>query len=134
VRKKVAMWAAFLAELLRQYGGTQQDFARAIGKTPATVSHWRNRASAPKPGIEVCLRIAVETRTSASEVLRAAGKSAIADLIEQLYGGPARMRTTDPSVSRADKRLLQQIAALDPRTRRALLYLIKRNTKEPPAK
>jgi len=120
------MWAAFLAEVFAQYGGTQQDFAAAIGKTPATVSHWLNPARRhPGPGIAVCLQIAAVTHTSASRVLRAAGKDAIADLLETLYGGPALVRTTDPSVSLAEKRLLQRIQALDPRTRRAFLRVLE---------
>ena len=119
------MWAVFLAELLADYGSTQQVFAEAIGVSRATVSHWlrTDRAAAP-PGIDVCLRIAVVTRTSASDVLRAAGKDHVVVLLEQLYGGPARVRTVDPTVSATDRRILAQLAALDPKTRRAFLQVL----------
>jgi len=123
------MWAAFLADLLAHYGGTQQGFARAIGKSRASVSHWLrvDPPSAP-PGIEVCLRIATVTRTDASRVLRAAGKGDVATLIEQLYGGPARVRTSDPAVSATDRRLLAQLHALDAATQRAIRTLLDHMT------
>lgn len=119
------MWAAFLADLLAEYGGTQQGFADAIGKSRASVSHWlRVEPPSAPPGVEVCLRIAAVTRTDATAVLRAAGKGDVATLIEQLYGGPARMRTIDPAVSATDRRLLLQFHALDPATQRAIHTLL----------
>jgi len=121
------MWAVFVAELLAEYGGTQDGFARAIGKNRATVSHWlRQDPPAAPPGIECCLRIAALTHRSASDVLRAAGKGAIADLIEQLYGGPARVRTRDPAVPLADQHFLADLHALDGPTQRAIRHLVTR--------
>jgi transcriptional regulator with XRE-family HTH domain len=119
------MWAAFLADILATTGDTQQDFARAIGVTPATISRWLNAARRhPGPGVEVCLRIAALTRTSGSRVLHAAGKGDIAALIEQLYGGPALVRTTEPALSSAERRGLARLRALDPQTRRAFLLVL----------
>jgi len=126
------MWAAFVADLLAEYGGTQQGFADAIGVSRTTVSHWR-RADPPAapPGVEVCLRMAAVTRTDASRVLRAAGKGDVAALIEQLYGGPALARTRDPAVPLADQQFLAALHTLDPPTQRAIRHLVTRLTRHP---
>jgi hypothetical protein len=68
------------------------------------------------------------TKTPASKVLRAAGKAELAALLESLYGGPAQVRTTDPAITAADRRLLGQIHGLDARTQRAIRYLVERLT------
>jgi transcriptional regulator with XRE-family HTH domain len=122
------MWAPFLTELLDTYGGTQQDFATAIGKSRATVSHWLSRETARRPGVEVCLRIAGVTETSASRVLRAAGHAAVADLLETLYGPavPSAALRARTAVSPADVRVLAQLHALDPKTVRAVRHLLQR--------
>jgi transcriptional regulator with XRE-family HTH domain len=80
-----------LREMIKHYGGTKQDLARRIGVTPSTLSHLLN-SDGRTASIEVCLRLANATGTSASKVLRAAGKGAVADLLEDLYGEAAERR------------------------------------------
>jgi len=124
--KRVAVLAKLLAELLATYGGTQKDFADAIGITRPHLSHLLSGAPQYATiSVELCLTIAEVGKTSASRVLRAANKADIAELIERLYGGPALVRTSDPSVSEADRRLLAKLKSLDRKTYRAIVTLIE---------
>jgi transcriptional regulator with XRE-family HTH domain len=124
---EVAMWAALLADLIASYGGTQKDFAVAVGISRAHLSHLLSgEAQYSSPSIELCLKIARVTHTPASRVLRAAGKDATADLIESLYGGPAAVRTVDPAITLADRRFLLELSTLDRRSSRAIRYLVSR--------
>lgn len=79
-------FGTLLAGLVTTYGGNKQDLARAIGISPSTLSRLLDGRP---PSTELCLRLATTTHTNASRILRAAGKGAIADLIEDLYGTAA---------------------------------------------
>jgi transcriptional regulator with XRE-family HTH domain len=119
------MLAVLLADLIADFGGTQRDFAAAIGISRAHLSHLLSTdPHYATVSIELCLRIARVTQTPASRVLRAAGKGAIADLIESLYGGPALVRVADPAVSLADRRFLDAVRKLDRRSQRAIRHLV----------
>jgi DNA-binding XRE family transcriptional regulator len=118
------MWSVFLATLIANDGGTRAEFAQALGISRTHLSHLLSGQYVP--GLELCLQIARVTKTPASVVLRAAGKGALADLLESLYGGPAQVRTSDPAISAADRRLILQIHGLDARSQRAIRYLIER--------
>lgn len=82
-------FAKLLTGLVETYGGSKQDLARAVGISPSTLS--RLLEGRP-PSTELCLRLATQTHTNASRILRAAGKGAVADLIEDLYGAAASRR------------------------------------------
>jgi transcriptional regulator with XRE-family HTH domain len=121
------MLAALLAELIASYGGTQKNFAAAVGISRAHLSHLLSGdGHYATVSIELCLRIAQVTQSSASRLLRAAGKGAIADLVEGLYGGPALVRAGDPAISLSDRRFVEQLHRLDRRTQRAIRYLVDR--------
>lgn len=120
------MLAKLLAELRATYGGSQQEYADAIGITRPHLSHLLSgQPQYATASVEVCLQIAKVSKTSASRVLRAAGKGDVADLLERLYGGPALVRTSDPSVSDAERRLLAKLKSLDRKTYRAIVTLIE---------
>jgi DNA-binding XRE family transcriptional regulator len=121
------MWSIFLATLIATDGGTRAEFAQALGISRTHLSHLLSGQYVP--GLELCLTIARVTKTPASKVLREAGKGELAALLEQLYGGPAQVRTTDPAITAADRRLLLQIHGLDARTQRAIRYLVEALTR-----
>ena len=78
------------SELLRETARrfpSQQAFAEAIGLSTARLNRAMNKADYPLNVVN-CLRLARIVDESASDVLRAAGKSDVADLIESLYGRP----------------------------------------------
>lgn len=116
-------FAKLLPELLREYGGSKQDLARAIHITPSSFSHIA--AGNVSPSVAVCLRLAHECGVSASKILRAADRSDVADLIEGLYGDAAVRRfDRGPRFSRDELRRVERIRTLSPRARRAIDVLI----------
>lgn len=116
-----------LRRLVREFGGTRGEFAKSVQVTESTLSHLLSGDPHYALGIEPCLRIASVTGTSASVVLRAAGKGACADLLEQLYGDPVVVLPAHrpKGVTAADVRLLQQWRALPPKTQRAIVVLVE---------
>lgn len=78
----VSAFTEFLASAARQFR-TKQEFAAALGITPGRFS----RLLRGEFSMEVvnCLRLAKLSGESPAQVLRLAGKSEIADLIDELY-------------------------------------------------
>lgn len=64
---------------------TQEAFAAALGISVGRLNRALNKRDYPLNVLN-CLKLASITGEAASDILRAAGKSEIADLIEQLYG------------------------------------------------
>ena len=122
----VSDFGDFLADLATQFP-SKQAFAEAIGITPSRFS--RVLAGTYTLNVLNCLRLAHAAGRSPSVVLRAAGKSAIADLIEALYGPSAT--TTSPN----EREILDLWQALTPRAREALrltMSELPRRTTKPP--
>jgi len=118
-------WRRLLPELIAHHGGNKQDLARAIGITPSTLSHLLADGSSA-PGVEVCLRLAHATGHSPSKILRAAGREAIADLLEDLYGPAAERRA--PFGLRLTPHELQHVTTirrLDRKTQRAYFTIVE---------
>lgn len=122
-------FSQLLTALVTQYGGTKRQFAKAAGISPSQLSHLlRPGRYTPPPGIETCLKIARAAHCSASRVLRAGGKDAIADLIEELYGEAAQRRADFRStrVAPHEEAHLSEWRLLAPADRRALSFIIAR--------
>lgn len=101
--------------------GSQTALGRAIGVSPSRLS----RVIRGEHSLEVinCLRLAAVTGTSPSVLLRAAGKSDIADLVERLYG---RSRPTAPPPLTASQREVLDLWDRIPSERLApLLFTMK---------
>lgn len=79
---------ALLKSLVDRYG-TQTALAKAIGITDSRLAKVLKGESGAL-SVRNCLRLAKVAHLSPSQILRAAGKSDIADLIEQLYGKSAQ--------------------------------------------
>jgi len=119
--------ADLLRRLIHAHGGSHRDFAKAVGLTGSTLSHILSGDRHYSIGIEPCLRIASVTHTSASTILRAAGKAAVADLLETLYGEPAAKKALrrPAALTPHDVRLIRQLRALDVKRQRAFALLIE---------
>lgn len=78
-----------LLELVARYG-TQTALAKAIGITPSRLTRILKGEDALN--VKNCLQLAKVADLSPSQILRAADKSDIADLIEELYGKEAPIR------------------------------------------
>jgi transcriptional regulator with XRE-family HTH domain len=79
-------FAPLLRHMLTNFGGTKQQFAKALGIAPSALSRLLNPKARLAPSILLCLRMAHLGRTNASRVLRAAAHVEAADLLEHLYG------------------------------------------------
>lgn len=66
---------------------TKKELADAIGISASRLSRALQNEGQYTFNVENCLRLADVSGESASDVLRAAGKGEIADLLERLYGG-----------------------------------------------
>lgn len=73
-----------LQSLIDTIYGTQDALAKAIGISPSRIS--RVLKNPDSLAVENCLRLAKATGISPDEIFRAAGKSEIARLIQELYG------------------------------------------------
>jgi hypothetical protein len=102
-----------IERLVKRYGNAQR-LAAALGMTLSAFQRGRAQGTY---NTENCLRLAAETGEPPSEVLRAAGKGKIADLIESLYG--------QSTVSPAGRQLLDRWATLTPKSRDTLTALMK---------
>jgi hypothetical protein len=101
---------------------TKREFAEAIGITPGRLS----RVLGGEHSFDVgnCLTLAKLTGQSPSHVLRVAGKGAIADAIEELYGPPA------VSVSPKERQLIDTWNSLSDRAREGLWLTISALTNQ----
>lgn len=112
----VSEFREFLEAAARRYE-TKDAFAKALGITPGRLS----RVLGGEHSLDVlnCLKLAKLTGESPSRVLRVAGKSAIADLIEGLYGPSA------PALSPSQRELLDEWDTLSQRSRESLRILMR---------
>jgi len=92
-------------------------FAKKLGITPGRLS--RVLGGEHSLDVENCLKLAKLTGESASRVLRLAGKSEIAELIEDLYG------RTAPALSRGDREVLDEWDAMNAHDRQALRAVLQ---------
>jgi transcriptional regulator with XRE-family HTH domain len=115
-----------LEELVTQYGGAKKDLAEAIGVTPSTLSHFLRSRAPHAPSVEVCLRLATVTGTSASRILRAAGKGDVADVIEDLYGPAAERRQAflGMQLTPYEQKHITAMRVLDPKTASAFYTIV----------
>jgi hypothetical protein len=108
---------------------SRQAFANAIGMNGSRLSRALNTGDFPF-NVTNCLRLAKLSGESPAEILRAAGKADVADLIESLYG---KDRTR--LLSLGERELLDEWEGLTPPARDALRVLMRErqisSTKEP---
>lgn len=97
---------------------SKKAFADAMDIDPSRLTRAINAGDFPF-NVENCLRLARLSGESPSEILRAAGKGNVADLIELLYGKD-RTRLLTP----AERELLDAWATMSPRARDALQLII----------
>lgn len=113
----------FFDGLLKRYGGSKQELAKEIGVSSAAVSHLA--AGVMNPGVELCFRLAAATGVSAVEILQAAGRDELAELIVALFGKRQPRRIDQGPVYSPDElELLAKLRLVRPRSRRALRTLI----------
>lgn len=79
-------FAPLLRHLRTNFGGSKQQFAKALGIAPSALSRLLNPRARLQPPILLCLKMAHLGRTDASRVLRGAGHDEAASLLEHLYG------------------------------------------------
>src|SRR5215510_15576692 len=84
--------SSIIREGTRRFG-TKQALAKAMNVNPTRLSRLEHHGEYSL-NIENCLRLAKLTHIPASDVLRAAGKAHIADLIESLYARTDRFHET----------------------------------------
>jgi hypothetical protein len=94
-------------------------FAREIGMTSSRLSRALNEGDFPF-NVANCLRLAKISGESATDILRAAGKEDVADLIESLYGKDRTRLLTAP-----ERELLDDFESLTPRARESLKILLR---------
>lgn len=109
-----------LQELVTHFGGSKQDLARAVRITPFAFSRLKRKA----PDLETALRLAHVTGTSASRVLRGFGLTDINDIIEELYGPPAKFQRRRLDMTPVDEKHLKSWRALRTPERKAFDLLI----------
>lgn len=120
--------ATLLGTLIRDSGLTKKQFGEEVGLSGSTISHILSGDPHYTLGVEYCLRIAKTTGASPSTVLRAARKSAIADLIEDLYGPAAERRqrfTGGRRLTVQDERHLQRFRQLNVKAQKAVAVLLE---------
>lgn len=113
-------FARVLAELVDAFSSStdahakKTEFARLVGIHKSTLSHLL--AGTSRPSTDACLRIAVGTETSPTDLLRAAGKVRIAQLLDEYYK-PSDLtpRPRAPRLTRAEQRVVRQWRALSQR-------------------
>jgi transcriptional regulator with XRE-family HTH domain len=107
--------------MVQERGGMAQDFAKLAGLTPPQLSKILNpRFTDSPPGVLTCLKLARASGFSAALVLRAAGHSEMAILIEQIAGRAER----PPEMTGAERDLLSAVRRLQTNTRRSFTHLI----------
>lgn len=108
--------AALLRRVLTREGITQQELANKLDLT----RQWLERAigGGVALGAESCLRIALEYREDALQLLRAAGKGQLADLLE-------RAGFCAGEVSAMDRDLLRDLDSLPDAQQRPIRELIQ---------
>lgn len=112
--------------MVRTRYGTAQALAGRVGITGSAFSRG---VAAGTLSTEALLRLAAETGTPASELLRLAKKEHVAVLIESLYGKAVAAPTS------GDARVLAELwSGLPPNLQQALLVVMKQLPKAPSVK
>jgi hypothetical protein len=107
---------ALLKRLKKHYPSVRA-FAAALDVDPSHLSRAMSATGQPFD-VRGCLRLATVTGANAGEVLRAAGKGDIADLIEHLYG------PSHASLTPEQQQLLDALSRIgDPNVRRSLIEI-----------
>lgn len=108
---------ALLNRIAKQFP-SRAALAKALEITPSRLSRALNTGDFPLNVVN-CLRLAKLSGESPADILRAAGKTDVAELIEGLYG---KDRTR--LLSTAERELIDDYEALTPRAREALRTLL----------
>jgi transcriptional regulator with XRE-family HTH domain len=95
---------------------TQQDLADALGISVARLNRALNKGDYPLSA-QNCLRLALVAGQPASVILRAAGKTDLADLIERLYGRS--------DLTPMQREVLEEWALLPPEVQTVVLQLMR---------
>lgn len=98
---------------------SRRALAEALGISAPRLSHALSGNGGYTLNVENCLRLAMVANRPAAEVLRAAGKKEIADLLDHLYPRAGR-----PAVTGAERQLLDHWAALTDEEREAFALLM----------
>jgi DNA-binding transcriptional regulator YdaS (Cro superfamily) len=108
--------------------GSKKDLASQLGVTPTQVTRLtkdgKDGEGESSTSIERCLMLARIARESPSAVLRAAGKSEVAVLIESLYGSARPVAPFQPLASE-DESCLKVWQQLTRRDRRIVMNLLE---------
>jgi transcriptional regulator with XRE-family HTH domain len=112
-------------------------FAQLVDIDKSTLSHLL--AGTTRPSTDLCVRIAVRTETSLTDLLRAAGKLETAELLDSYYTPPdGAPRVRAPRLTRAEQRVLLQWRSLNLRGKLALRIILEwasqRAATPPPSK
>lgn len=111
-------FSSYLQQIAESFP-SRKALAEALGISQPRLSHALGGAGGYTLNVENCLRLAKVANRPAGEVLRAAGKSEIADLLDFLYPRAGR-----PTMSGADRKHLDQWAALTDEEREAFTLLM----------
>lgn len=101
-----------------EHHDSQEDAALPLGITGSRLGRIRKGEYAPD--VLTCLRLALAASVPPADVLRAAGKSEVADLLDVLYG-----RTSAAVPNHHARAFLRQREALPPAVRRAFDALLR---------
>jgi hypothetical protein len=117
----VAEFKVLLNRIVRNFP-SHGALAKALGVTPSRLSRALSGAGGDFPfNVVNCLRLAKLSGESPSQILRAAKKGEIADLIEGLYG-----RDRGGLLTQDERTFLARISALDAGDRELLQKLMDR--------
>jgi transcriptional regulator with XRE-family HTH domain len=111
-------FSKYLRQVEKQFG-TQRALAEAIGITPQRLSRALAEGDGYTLNTENCLRLAKIANRAPGEVLRAAGKEDIADLLEFLFPKAGR-----PTITGHQRELLDDWELLNDGEQRAFKLLI----------
>lgn len=93
--------------------------AEAIGIQPSRLSHALKGTGSYTFNVENCLRLAKAANRPAGEVLRAAGKADVAELLEFLFPDAAA-----PPITAEQRRVIEDFESLTEQERSALRLLV----------
>lgn len=112
---------ALLLEAEALYGGVQRRLAEALGIDPTRYNKLRG-GDAYSLNPENCLKLAALLKRSPTEVLRAANKTALADLLDAYYGTPQLLPL---ATGRQGQQLTEQWARLSESQRALVLRVME---------
>jgi hypothetical protein len=115
--RHVTKFTELLETLVARYGGDAA-LAKEIRVSAARVGRARKGEGGYSFKVENCLRLAQVSGESASDVLRAAGKADVDDLIQELYG------YRRPELPRVQRELLDKWVLVHPKAREHIIAVI----------